>query len=433
MLDLHDIENTLIDDRIKGIPGGHPAMRQSEIGAQNWNLLREDMNLPVAILKETALEHNEKWMARFLKNSGALLAPHGKTTMSPQLFARQLELGAWAVTVATVQQIQICRRFGVKRLILANQLVGKQPVRYVLDQLADDPEFEFYCLADSVACVETLAAAARAHRLGRPVNMLLEGGVTGGRTGCRSTEDAMKVARAIGQHPTELALCGVEGFEGLIGGETKAQRDASVGAFLDFLVDLAKRCVAENLFSAGPVILSAGGSSFYDLVVDTFNAADLGRETLLVTRSGCYQPHDSVLYRADFADLIARSPSARNLGAGLRKALQIWAYVQSRPEPGKILVNLGKRDTSFDEGLPVAEVWFLPGSHDAPEQVVENCKVVQLDDQHAHVLVPEDSPFQVGDMMGFGISHPCTTFDKWQLIYVVDDEYTVTSAVRTFF
>jgi len=32
-----------------------------------------------------------------------------------------------------------------------------------------------------------------------------------------------------------------------------------------------------------------------------------------------------------------------------------------------------------------------------------------------------------------GISHPCTAFDKWQLIPVVDEEYRIVDVVRTFF
>jgi len=60
-------------------------------------------------------------------------------------------------------------------------------------------------------------------------------------------------------------------------------------------------------------------------------------------------------------------------------------------------------------------------------------RVVRLDDQHAYLDIPADSPLQPGDMVAFGVSHPCTTFDKWQALYLVDDGLRVTGAIRTFF
>ena len=36
-------------------------------------------------------------------------------------------------------------------------------------------------------------------------------------------------------------------------------------------------------------------------------------------------------------------------------------------------------------------------------------------------------------MVGFGISHPCLTFDKWLVMMLVDDDFHVIGAIRTFF
>src|SRR5678809_1664005 len=81
---------------------------------------------------------------------------------------------------------------------------------------AGDEQFEFLCLVDSVAGVEALAGAARKHGLKRPLEVLLEGGLAGGRTGCRTLDNAMVVARKVKKHSPHLALRGVEGFEGII-------------------------------------------------------------------------------------------------------------------------------------------------------------------------------------------------------------------------
>ncbi len=427
-----EIDDMRLDDRIKGMPGGVSDLRLGDIGRQGWNLLKEDLPLPVAVLKTGALDNNSRWMAQFLRATGAVIAPHGKTTMSPHLFQRQLADGAWAITVATIGQLQICRRFGLKRLLLANQLVGRQSIGYVVNELARDPAFEFYALADSLEGVAMIAAEAKRVRLGRPVNLLLEGGLLGSRTGCRTREAALDVARAIKSHAPWVALRGVEGFEGLIPGASMEEREERVSGFLDFLIAIAADCQHEKLFAPGQIILSAGGSAYYDIAAARLAAAGIA-DALVVIRSGCYLTQDSALYQTFFARIQARSPLAAKLSGGLIAALEVWAYVQSRPEPGRLILTLGRRDVSSDVDLPVPLSWFRPGSAGMPQPLLSGHKVVELNDQHAHVVVPTASPLQVGDMVALGVSHPCTTFDKWQIMFLVDDAYRVTGAIRTFF
>ena len=427
MLDLGALKSSELDDRTKGIPGGIDALKLGDVGQRGWNLLREDVPLPAAVLKRSALEHNSRWMREFLRLTGASIAPHGKTPMSPQLFDLQLEDGAWAITLATIQQVQVARHYGIKRIVMANQLVGKQAIRYVLGELKRDPGFDFYCLVDSLEGVALLADAARAARPGRPLQVLLEGGTPGGRTGARDLDSALAVARAVKAAAPFLALRGVEGFEGLLPGAEP------VRGFLDFLVEIARRADSEGLFDSGEVILSAGGSAYFDLVAERFAAAGLERQTRVVTRSGCYITHDSALYTGFMADMMQRSPTLAKLGPALKPALEVWAYVQSRPEPEKCLLTMGRRDVGTESHNPVPERWFRPGHHNGPQGLSGRHEVTGLNDQHTHMRIDAASPLKVGDMVAFGVSHPCTTFDKWQLIYVVDDDYGIVDGVRTFF
>ena len=263
MIDLSGIEASLVDDSIKGMPGGLQPIPLSEIGGQGWNLLREDMPLPLAVIRAPALSHNGDWMRRFLGRSGAVIAPHGKTTMSPQLFKRQIDDGAWGITIGSVQQLQAIRHAGIDRVVMANQLIGRKAIRYVLDELARHPDFDFYALADSEANVAQLAAAAREASIGRPLQLLVEGGILGARTGARDLKTAIGVARAIKAAEPYLALRGVEGYEGILHGADDADTEAKVARFLDFLAEIALTCAKENLFAPGAVILSAGGSTFY--------------------------------------------------------------------------------------------------------------------------------------------------------------------------
>ncbi len=431
-MDLHELLQSRIEPTVKGWPSGGEALCLGEIGNEGWSLRAEDLTLPAMVLKDSSIRHNSRWMRAFLQRFDVALCPHGKTTMAPQLFKRQLDDGAFGITVATVQQMRICRRFGVKRVLMANQLIGRQAIREVLSALEADPEFDFYCLVDSVDGVRLLEREVRAFGGSRELQLLLEGGVAGRRTGCRSIAKALEVARAVAAAPG-LALRGVEGFEGVLGRDKAGEVAVKVQDFLTFLVDIAKAAAADNLFAEGPIILSAGGSSHFDQVTKIFKAADLGRETKVVIRSGCYFSHDSGMYQDAFAHLDRRSPELAELGEGLRPAIEVWAYVQSRPESTRLLATMGKRDVSFDSGLPTPARWFRPGEHQAPEPLAGGHETVALNDQHAFLDVPEDSPLKVGDILTFGISHPCTTFDKWPLIYVVDDDDRVIEAVKTFF
>ena len=125
------------------------------------------------------------------------LAPHGKTHMSPQLAARQLAAGACAVTVATISQARTYRAFGVSALILANELVDAAGLRWLASELNADPDFDMLCWVDSVRGVGLMTDALSAAGLRRPLDVCVEVGAAGGRTGCRSEAEVDAVARAV--------------------------------------------------------------------------------------------------------------------------------------------------------------------------------------------------------------------------------------------
>ena len=416
-----------IDWRSKGLPTGARPVTRDMIAALDWRLTREDLMLPVAVLKQTALSHNSDWMRRFISMAGVQIAPHGKTTMSRELFALQMADGAWGMTAATVGHVRIYREFGLDRILLANQLIGRQSIRYIVDELNRDPKFDFLCLVDSAEGVDLLEAGLVQCGLSRPMRVLIELGYANGRAGLRDDGAALELARRIAASPL-LSLRGIEAFEGIIQGSKGDE--AQVVSLLDRVLDVAAKAQAEGLFDGKP-LLSAGGSSFFDLVAEKFSDQDRGATFDIVLRSGCYLVHDSHFYRQMIARLTARSPLAASLGAGLKPALELWAYVHSRPEPTRLIVGLGKRDTSDDVAAPNAIGWCRPGSDDVLP--LSDHHTVRLDDQHAYLDIPADSPLQPGDMIIFGISHPCTTFDKWRTLFVVDDSLRVVDAIETNF
>lgn len=415
----------------KGFPPGMGDVALEDVGRMGWNVLKGDLPFPLAVIRHSALKHNLQWMQSFVDQSGVKLCPHGKTTMSPQLFKLQLDAGAWGITVATGHQLRVCREFGIKRIFYANQLISGRDVEYVCDELKKDPDFEFFSLVDAVEQVALLERVARARFPGRPIQVLIEGGHPGGRAGCRTVEQALEVATAIHAASPYVALRGIEGFEGLLKGD--AEGETKVAGFLDFLLELAGACLDRGLFSPGPLLLTAGGSALYDMVVEKFGTSQVAREYEVVLRSGCYLTHDATMYARHFEDILRRSTLARDMGEGLRPALEIWGLVQSLPEPGKAIINVGKRDCSYDVELPVPSGVFRPSRDLAPSPLPPGYETTMLNDQHAHVRIPEPSILGIGDLVSFAIAHPCTTFDKWRYMHVVDDDYHVVECIRTFF
>lgn len=434
MLNLTSLEQQTLLPGTKGLALTH-ALRQADIANQDWNVLNADTSFPVAVLKQSALQHNAKWMKQFCAYMQVVLAPHGKTTMSPQLFDMQLENGAWGMTLATVNQCLIAHRFGVKRILLANQLISRSDTQVILNLMQQDPAFEFFALTDSMEGVERMAAQVQASGLQRPLPLLVELGFAGGRTGCRSMADALNIARAIHRSPF-LQLAGIEGYEGLLVGKHREQDLVAVKAFVQDLLLLMQAADQEALFEGEHILLSAGGSAYFDLVGRGFEQRDaLSRPVTAILRSGCYITHDHGFYHHLLDEMQIRESAL--IAETLRPALEIWSMVQSRPEPDLAILTMGKRDASYDIDLPFPLLTHRPGASGHASALPAGGKIEKMNDQHAYLRLPKDSSLcqslQVGDLVACGISHPCTTFDKWPLILVVDDAYQVVSAVNTFF
>jgi len=407
----------------KGLAFLERAMSPEEAVDADWNLLREDVTLPAAVLYEDRLKHNLEWMREFIGAYGVRLAPHGKTTMAPKLFEMQLRSGAWGITLATAHQTMVAYAHGVRRVLMANQLVGRQNMA-VIGQLLEDPEFDYYCLVDSAAQIDHLGAYFS--KRGQRLQVLLELGPMGGRTGVRDEGQLHSVLESLSRWKDAIALCGVEVYEGVLDDE------AAIRSFLRRAVDVAAKLAAEGRFQRTAALLSGAGSSWYDVVAEEFSAAAADGAVEVVLRPGCYLTHDVGSYRKAQARICESNPVARRMSSSLQPALQVWAYVQSIPEAEKAIVAMGKRDAAFDSGLPVPALHYRPGDA-APAAAPAHWELTRMMDQHAYMSIGAGDDLRVGDMIGFDICHPCLTFDKWRTLLVVDSEYRVVEVVQTFF
>lgn len=416
------IRDERIDWRYKGLPVAAEGRTVREVAELGLNVFDDGFLGPVLTLDEAALEHNVTTMAKWCAGRGVELAPHAKTTMAPQLWARQLEAGAWGLTAANVAQLRVYRAFGVSRVIFANELVDPAGLRWVDEQRRADPGFEFSSFVDSVDVVDRMAASVREVDA-RPVDVLVELGRTAGRAGARTVEEAMAVARAVHASP-QLRLVGVGGYEGVLVNDPSPHSLSVINDFLVRMRELTVAIHAAGLFETGEILLTAGGSCFFDQVADVFTGPWPDMSVTVVLRSGCYVTHDDGFYRW-------MSPFSRGeAGNGsLVAALKLWARVTSLPEPGLALLTAGKRDLSFDAWPPEPQL-----VRDATGTVrpLRDGAIKQVNDQHAFVTLPHGHGVAVGDWIGLGLAYPCTAFDKWQLIPVLRGE-TVVDFVRTYF
>jgi D-serine dehydratase len=414
---------------LKGFPHRHAPVAGGDIGALGWHALAGDLPLPVALLKRSALEHNIAWMQRFARERGIDLAPHGKTTMSPQLFRRQLDAGAWGLTVANTTQLLVAVAAGARRTLIANQVLADGDLATIQALCAEHPGLRVVFLVDSLAQLALIEGWFAAHGAGSGFEVMLEIGVPGGRTGCRTHDEAVALARRL--HASgAVRLVGIECYEGL-GAKGRSEDDMPYArALMDRVEAIARHCEREALFDADEVLLSAGGSAIFDLVAGRLKP-DLGRPVRGLLRSGCYVTHDHGNYGRMLAAVAQRCGCERTL----EPALEVWTLVQSCPEPGLALLTAGRRDLSFDIEMPIPIARAARGLRVA-QPVPPSWKVVALNDQHAHLrwdAADATHAPAVGERVGLGISHPCTTFDKWQWMPVVDDEYRVVDAITTRF
>ncbi|KUF13086.1 alanine racemase [Streptomyces silvensis] len=402
-------------------------MTVGALAAQRRNLFTGGFTTPVLALSAERLEHNLALMEQYATRHSLAFAPHGKTSMAPQLFWRQIEHGAWGVTLAVPHQVRVARAFGISRIFLANELVDAAALRWLAAELDADAGFRFLCYVDSVRGVQLMDAALRAAGARRRVDVVVElAAGEGARTGARTEADCAAVADAVAATGT-LRLVGVAGYEGEVPDPTPER----VRAWLRRLVALTADFDAAGRFAAdagaplADIVISAGGSAWFDAVADVFaEVPELSLPVLKLLRSGAYVSHDDGHYRH-------LTPFNRVPDEGaLQPAFRLWAQVVSRPSAEQAFINAGKRDAAYDLDLPEVQVVRRA---DGTELSGAGVTLHALSDQHGWLRTDPGVDLRVGDWVGLGLSHPCTSFDKWQLIPLVGADGTVTDYVRTYF
>ena len=419
-----------INASFKGFPGHHAPVDLAHMGDQNWHILKGHLPLPLAVIKASAIAHNLKWMQDFCSSRKLDIAPHGKTTMSPELYKMQIDAGAWGISFATVFQAGLGIRNQVKRIIIANQVFQASDLEALSHLLETHSDVSVFFLVDSLAQLKQIESWRASSSSQQAFSVLIELGIDGKRTGCRDHATAMQLAREI-KATNGLLLAGIECYEGALATCHHEHDQAAVAALMQRVQNLALACEKEDLFQCSEVLITAGGSAIFDLVAAHLQP-QLSRPARGILRSGCYLTHDHVEYRK-----MLRCVGERlRLSETLKPALEVISSVQSCPEPGLALLSMGKRDVSYDMDLPVP-IWQAALGDSAVSSVPAHWEIKALNDQHAYLHFNPQSPASehpaVGRIIGSGISHPCTTFDKWRWMPIINDDYVVTSGISIHF
>lgn len=431
-LGLDELAVQKFTERDKGIP-------RAAIGVSTADFLATEPDLadfwtPLVVLDRAAMRHNIDTMATWCAARGLELMPHGKTTMAPQLWQVQLDAGCPGITLATMGQVRTARSFGLASIMLANSAVDARSLRYLADELAD-PALSFACWADSIETIDAMESGLSGTSLSRPIDVCVELGAPGGRTGARSIAEAVRIAERLASS-TVLRLAGVAGYEGSIAHDRSDTGTRAVRDYLQRQVELHDGI--RHLYDDGEVFVTAGGSAYFDIVAEVYAQARAGARhgegrTRFTLRSGAYIVHDDGFYR-QISPFDEARPSAE--GPRFVPAMRGIARVVSHPEPGLALLDGGKRDFPYDEGLPVPRRWA--DDLGSPRSSIDGT-ISAMNDQHSYLRLGDADAARgvapVGSVVELGLSHPCTAFDKWRVLPVVDawESGRVVDLVRTFF
>ncbi|GAA1185412.1 MULTISPECIES: alanine racemase [Nesterenkonia] len=396
--DTHPIRAAVLAER--EAPGPLSKSSLGGIGPGQALNIRDELPTPMLTVDTETVVSNIEQMAEWTAEQGVQLAPHGKTTMTPALWRAQLAAGAVGITVANFSQARVAVEAGAPLVVIANEFLTPPGLSWLRGVLAEDGP-EIMCWADSVRAVERMQSALGRTR--RRVQVCVEVGIEGKRAGVRQDGDVGEIVEAL-TGAEALAFAGFSGFEGVL----PPERIEEVRSYLRRMARLFEE--HEDRIEVDHPVLTAGGGLYFDLVAELLRpAADSVDGGRVILRPGSYLLHDHGHY--------GRLTPARLRGSGpqLRPAATLWARVLSTPEQGLAILDAGKRDLAYDISLPRPQ-----RIHRADGRIEEftQAELVDTNDQHGY-LEHADQELEIGDVIEFGQSHPCTIADKWRELPLV--------------
>ncbi len=433
---LKEIEETKINLKIKGIPF-LKSKSVKKIKLEKLNIIKENIQFPILSIDKLQLIKNIRIMKNFAVKNNLSLAPHCKTFMSPQLINNHLKK-TWGLTISNNQQLSTIINLNVKNIIYGNLIVNEANLIQYLDIVKKYRKLTniYYCI-DSLFGLNLLIKVVTKKKYKFKIRILIELGTKNGRCGIRNFKSFKKIVISLNNIPKNILVSGLFFYEGAIKNSSLSKVSKKIMDLLQFTFRCHEELVYQNLYKEKIKLISGGGSEYFDLVTKYFNKFNTKNDTKLILRPGSFIAYGHGYYEKKINNLkkrnIIKSVSDKNKFF-FKPSLLLWSHVLSINDNGIAIVNFGKRDVSFDLGNPIPiNVYRNNKIYRNNETKPNNLNVFKLNDQHAFLKYNNKIRLNIGDLISFGISHPCITLDKWKYVFLINSKFDVIDVYQTFF
>ena len=433
---LKEIEETKINSKIKGIPF-LKSKSVKKIKLEKLNIIKENIQFPILSIDKLQLINNIRIMKNFAIKNNLSLAPHCKTFMSPQLINNHLKK-TWGLTISNNQQLSTIINLNVKNIIYGNLIVNEANLIQYLDIVKKYRKLTniYYCI-DSLFGLNLLMKVVTKKKYKFKIRILIELGTKNGRCGIRNFKSFKKIVISLNNIPKNILVSGLFFYEGAIKNSSLSKVSKKIMDLLQFTFRCHEELVYQNLYKEKIKLISGGGSEYFDLVTKYFNKFNTKNDTKLILRPGSFIAYGHGYYEKKINNLkkrnIIKSISDKNK-IFFKPSLLLWSHVLSINDNGIAIVNFGKRDVSFDLGNPIPiNVYRNKKKYRNNETKPNNLNVIKLNDQHAFLKYNNKIKLNIGDLISFGISHPCITLDKWKYVFLINSKFDVIDVYQTFF
>ena len=318
----------------------------------------DDLDTPALCVDLDAMESNIRELAAACRQNGVAWRPHAKCHKSVDVGRKLIAAGAIGLTCAKLGEAEIFAAAGIQDLLIANELVGPQKVRRLV---------ELRRIADPVFCIDhidqALPISQAMHAAGLRVRAVLEVNVGMNRAGILPGEPALFLAQEIARLPG-IELAGVMGWEGhLVIVEDPKEKEARIREALSQLTATRDLLVANSLPCP---IVSCGGTGSYPISVSHPGVTE-------IEAGG-----------AIFMDAFYRRKC--HISA-FQLALKVVATVVSRPAPERAIIDAGRKTMNMEMAMP-----FVLGR--------EDIEVKSLSAEHGTLtLAPSAQNLRIGDRL----------------------------------
>jgi D-serine deaminase-like pyridoxal phosphate-dependent protein len=325
-----------------------------------------EVETPVAVVDLDRFERNVDRLQRYADTHAIELWPHTKTHKSVELARHQLARGAAGLTIAKSGEAEVMAATG-SRILAHYPPLGREKADRLARVAAEGCELTV--ALDGPGPAGTLSAALVA--LGATAEILIEADVGLGRTGVRSAEEAVALARTIDALPG-LTVTGLGCYPGHCRGPELEQLLAAV--------DERLRELRDALLGAGIACARISGGS---------------TPTRYLTHTTCVNELRSGTYA--FLD---RKEAASEPDGGL-DACALWieaGVVSARPD-GNVIIDAGSKTLTSDP--------HPDGGHGAVLGM-PGARLHALNEEHGYLdATAAPVPPRVGDHLRVVPNHAC--------------------------